>query len=83
MARYSLDYEILKHERTIEGDFEDSIETVYIATVYIDDGIYGGIDLEQEEFDDVDGAKQWARDTVKECKKRGMDYVREVYGVNI
>jgi hypothetical protein len=82
MAKYFLDYEIIKHERTMAGDFEDTTETAYIAGVYADNGSYG-IDLAQQEFDDIDEAKQWAKDTIKVCKKRGMDYVREAYGVNI
>jgi hypothetical protein len=76
MAKYFLDYEILRHERTIEGD------TTYIAGVYADNGSYG-IDLAQHEFDDINEAKQWAKNTIKVCKERGTDYLREVYGVNV
>ena len=82
MAKYFLDYEIERQQRTSEGDFEDMIETVYIATVYVDNGSYG-IEVEWQEFEDIDEAKQWAKDTIRECKKRGMDYVRDTYGVNI
>jgi hypothetical protein len=82
MAKYYIDYEIERIKRTIEGDFSDEVETVYIATIYVDNGDYG-VNLEQDEFNCSKEAESWSKETVKYLKKKGMDYLRKNYEVNI
>ncbi len=82
MAKYYIDYEIERIKRTIEGDFSDEVETVYIATIYVDNGDYG-VNIAQDTFNCSEDAIRWSNETVKDLKKRGMDYVRKNYEVNI